>query len=232
MTANAIANALGDARREGRAWRCRCPVHGGRSLLIRDGDHGLLVTCWGGCDRLDVLTELRRRGLIAGRANFAPRVTSASGQDDESSRSQRALTIWRGARDGADTIVRRYLASRGIRFDQWPNSLRFHPQCPRPRDDAGNSLPPLPARVGLIEHVLKGAMGVHCTFLRADGSGKAEIEKPKAMFGPMGGGAVRFGWPRADRPMAVAEGLETALSVAVRAQSRCGRRYRQTASKN
>jgi hypothetical protein len=86
--------------------------------------------------------------------------------------------------------------------------------------------------VGLIEHVLKGAMGVHCTFLRADGSGKAEIEKPKAMFGPMGGGAVRFGWPRADRPMAVAEGLETALSVAVRAQSRCGRRYRQTASKN
>jgi hypothetical protein len=28
----AVARALGDARREGR-WRCRCPPHGGRSLL-------------------------------------------------------------------------------------------------------------------------------------------------------------------------------------------------------
>jgi putative DNA primase/helicase len=118
MTANAIANALGDARREGRAWRCRCPVHGGRSLLIRDGDHGLLVTCWGGCDRLDVLTELRRRGLISGRAKFVPRTMPTSCKSDDASRTRRALRTWGGASDGADTIVRRYLATRGIRFDQ------------------------------------------------------------------------------------------------------------------
>ena len=65
MNAAAIAAALGDARREGRGWRCRCPLHGGRSLVIGDGDNGLvLATCWAGCDRLDVLTELRRRGLL------------------------------------------------------------------------------------------------------------------------------------------------------------------------
>lgn len=29
----AVARALGDARREGRTWRCRCPPHGGRDLL-------------------------------------------------------------------------------------------------------------------------------------------------------------------------------------------------------
>jgi len=28
MTAADIAHALGDARREGRTWRCRCPLHG------------------------------------------------------------------------------------------------------------------------------------------------------------------------------------------------------------
>lgn len=50
MNAAAIAAALGDAQREGCAWRCRCPLHGGRSLLLRDGAAGcVLVTCWGGC---------------------------------------------------------------------------------------------------------------------------------------------------------------------------------------
>jgi putative DNA primase/helicase len=67
MNAADIARALGDARREGRTWRCRCPLHGGRSLTLRNGDGGcVLVTCWGGCNRLDVLAELRRRGLLDG----------------------------------------------------------------------------------------------------------------------------------------------------------------------
>jgi hypothetical protein len=41
--AAAIAATLGDARREGRAWRCKCPLHGGRSLVICDGDDGRVV---------------------------------------------------------------------------------------------------------------------------------------------------------------------------------------------
>ena len=40
MNAAQIAAALGDASREGRNWRCRCPLHGGCSLLLRDGDNG------------------------------------------------------------------------------------------------------------------------------------------------------------------------------------------------
>ena len=36
MSAAMIAAALGDPRREGRAWRCRCPLHGGHSLVLRD----------------------------------------------------------------------------------------------------------------------------------------------------------------------------------------------------
>ena len=31
-----------------------------------------------------------------------------------------------------DTIVERYLASRGIRLDQWPAALRFHPRARSP----------------------------------------------------------------------------------------------------
>jgi putative DNA primase/helicase len=211
-----IAHRLGDARREGLTWRCRCPLHGGRSLILRDGDGGrVLATCWGGCDRLDVLAELRRRGLLDGRADYAPGIFSAQRRDDDARRTARALNIWRNTEHGASTIAGPYLARRRILPDQWPPNLRFQPRCPRPRDDAGNIVAPLPAMVALVEHVERGPVAVHCTYLQPDGSGKANIEKPKAIFGPVGGGAVRLGVPRTGEWLAVGEGIETALSVAV-----------------
>jgi putative DNA primase/helicase len=216
MTADAIARALGDAQREGRGWRCRCPLHGGRSLTLCDGHDGrVLFTCWGGCDRLAVLAELRRSGLIAGRRDFTPYTMSSTCRDNDAKRVRRALRIWNDAIGGADTIVRRYLATRGITLDDWPAPLRFHERCPQPKDDAGNFRPPLPAMVALVQHVSRGAVAVHCTYLRGDGSGQADLEEPKATFGPVGGGAVRLGWPSTGEPFAVAEGVETALSVAL-----------------
>jgi hypothetical protein len=102
-------------------------------------------------------------------------------------------------------------------FVLWPSSLRFHPNCPRPKDKEGNFLAPLPAMVALVEHVGRGPVAVHCTYLRPDGSAKAELPKKqqRCFFGPVAGGAVRFGAPRFGQWLAVAEGLETALSVAV-----------------
>jgi putative DNA primase/helicase len=213
MTAAEIAAILGDARREGRAWRCRCPLHGGRSLVIRDGDGDrVLVTCWGGCDRPNVLAELQRRGMLSGGGDYSPHVISVPRRDARARRTSRSLNIWRQTeRDVA--IVGRYLAGRGIVLDPWPASLRFHPRCPRPKDDAGSFVPPLPAMVGLVEHVKLGPVGVHCTYLQRDGSSKADIEKAKAIFGAVDGGAIRIGAPRAGQWFAVAEGIETTLSV-------------------
>lgn len=109
MNAAAIAAAFGEARREGGASRCRCPLHGGRSLVIRDGDGGrLLATCWGGCDRLDLLAELRRRGLLDRRADYTPHFIPAPPRHDDASRCARALNIWRNTQHDADTIARRY----------------------------------------------------------------------------------------------------------------------------
>ena len=218
MSAAQIAAVLGEAGPEGRAWRCRCPLHGGRSLVLRDGDDGrVLATCWGGCDRRDVLAELRRRGLLDGRTNYAPRTVSAPHLDNDSARITCAMKIWRGAREGRGTIVIRYLESRGIAFDCWPASLRFHPRCPRPKDEAGNFLTPLPAMVGLVEHVQRGPVAVHCTYLRSDGSDKADLPKDKqrACFGPVAGGAVRFGVPRLGLWLVVSEGIESTLSAAL-----------------
>lgn len=217
MTAAGIAAVLGDARREGRSgWRCRCPLHGGRSLVLRDARDGLLLlTCWGGCDRLDVLAELRRRGLLDGCTDSPPRVVPAPRYSDDAWRLARALNIWRNAECGTGSIVERYLAGRGIMLDQWPASLRFHPRCQQPRDDAGNFVSPLPAMVALVEHIERGPVAVHCTYLRSNGGGKVDGEKPKAIFGPVAGGAVRFGTPQTGQWFAVAEGIETALSVAL-----------------
>jgi hypothetical protein len=226
MNAAQIATALGEARREGHAWRCGCPLHGGRSLVLRDGDGGrVLVTCWGGCDRLDVLAELRRRGLLEHRTNYArptfgqfehfEHKPALRRRGDDAGRIKRALAIWREAREGHGTIVFRYLESRGIVLHQLPASLLFHSACPRPKDGAGNFVSPLPAMVVLVEHVERGPVAVHCTYLRPDGSGKADIEKQKAIFGPVGGGAARFGSPREGQWLLVAEGIETALSVAM-----------------
>ncbi len=216
MTAARIAAVLGDARTGGRGWRCRCPLHGGSSLVLRDGHEGrLLVTCWSGCDRLDVLAELRRRDLLDERADYAPRVVPAARCSQDASRTARALKIWRNTERGAGSIVERYLASRSIRLDQWPAPLRFHRHCPRPRDDGDNFVQPIPAMIALVEHVKRGPIGVHCTYLRPDGGSKADVEKPKAIFGPVAGGAVRFGALHAGQWLAVAEGIETALSVAV-----------------
>jgi hypothetical protein len=53
---------------------------------------------------------------------------------------------------------------------------------------------------------------VHRTYLRADGSGKAELDPPKAMLGSVMGGAVRLA--EGPGPLVVAEGIETALSLA------------------
>jgi putative DNA primase/helicase len=143
---------------------------------------GLLLTCWAGCDRLQVLAELRRRGLLDGRVDYAPRVVPAPRCSDDASRTVRALKIWRDTKRGAGSIVDRYLAGRGIVLNQWPTALRFHPRCPRPKDGEGNLVLPLPAMVAVVEQVERGRIAVHCTYLRPDGSGKADVEKPSQTY--------------------------------------------------
>jgi hypothetical protein len=124
MNAADIAAALGSIHREGRAWRCRCPLHGGRSLVLRDGDQGqLLVTCWGGCDRLAVLTELRSRGLLANRTDYRlPSVARAQvnhAVQTDWRHTAGPLAMWR-ASVAAPEIIKRYLASRCIVLEQCP----------------------------------------------------------------------------------------------------------------
>ena len=129
MKAAEIAAALGRARREGRNWRCLCPVHRGCSLTLRDGSKALLVKCWAGCNSDEVLAELRQRGLLDGRSDAAqPSPVVARGDDraDAAERTAWALRIWHAARDARGSPVAGYLAGRGITPPP-PQSVRWAP---------------------------------------------------------------------------------------------------------
>jgi len=66
VSAADVAAAL-DGRRCGSRWIARCPAHdhGNPSLSIAEGRAGrVLVHCFAGCARREVLRALRRRGLL------------------------------------------------------------------------------------------------------------------------------------------------------------------------
>jgi putative DNA primase/helicase len=214
--AEKIAAAL-DGRREGRGWRCRCPVHGGRSLLIQHGREGrLLVRCWAGCAGRDVLAELRRRGLLDGEEgdfNARPGDAQTARNHDADARQRLrkialAIDIWGASYPAAGTVVEGYLRSRGITLPP-PTTLRYHPMhgCYGSHPSGSRR----PQMVALVEHVEYGPVAVSRCFLTADGRGKASLDPPRLFTGPVSGAAVRLS-PAAAILM-IGEGVETCLAA-------------------
>jgi hypothetical protein len=115
-----------------------------------------------------------------------------------------ARTMWAEATSAAGTLVERYLQSRGLTLPLSP-VLRFHPACARGKER-------LPAMVALMtDPATAEPVGVHRTFLRPDGLGKAEGQA-KMMLG--GSGVVRLSPDdEVTIGLGLAEGIETALSV-------------------
>jgi hypothetical protein len=211
MTAAAeIAQALGRAHRSGAWWRCRCPVHGSRAstLALRDGARGLILKCFAGCDTLEILTELRRRRLVTGTddsdgdaADNRRDENRHGDHDDAARRTSWAHHIWDHSRDARGSPLEGYLASRGITM-LLPPSLRWAPACRHP---SGINLPAMVARV---EHVERGFVGCHRTYLTAD-----YRRRDRASLGPIGGGAVRLATMRPNDWLVIGEGIETVMSV-------------------
>jgi putative DNA primase/helicase len=209
MTAPGIARALGAARRSGHWWRCVCPVHGSRtgrsaSLALRDGERGLIVVCHAGCPRAEIIAELRRRELIAGRGNGPPAVATRC---DEAAGDERrvalARVIWEPAQNARRTPVTAYLASRGLTISP-PVSLRYAPAL---RRLGGTSSPAMVARIDNIDGEL---IGISRTWLDHSPDGRWR-RRDRAMLGCAAGGAVRLA--PADETLMIGEGVETCLAA-------------------
>jgi putative DNA primase/helicase len=214
-TAEAIGRAL-VGRKNGRQWMVRCVAHPDRtpSLALRDGNGGrLLVHCHAGCQAVDVLAELRRQKLIGtngyhrkeDKQGFAAQSTPVAAE----SAVELAWQIFNDAIEPRRGPVEAYLRSRGL--GQLPDDLadvRYHPRCPRGKDR-------LPAMVALMRDAVSNVpTGVHRTFLRSDGSGKASVVPAKMMLGRAGGSVVKL---TPDENVLVglglSEGIEDGLAV-------------------
>lgn len=219
--AEQVARAL-NGQKSGRGWICLCPAHDNTktpALSVSNGSDGrLLVKCHAGCDGRSVMAELQRRGIISGRGHNAkpPNPTELKRQKAEDLRRQAyrlkvSHDLFRAAISCEGTAAERYLCEvrgiTGLRFNKMKNTLRFHPETLH--SSSGQKLPAILAQI----RGPKGEpLGIHRTYLKPDGSGKADVTPAKMMLGPSSGGSVRFG---PDAPViALAEGIETALSVA------------------
>ena len=151
--------------------------------------------------------------------------------DKEAQMSRLAVELW-GDRMLQDRtgLALAYLASRGIDAawlaSHWPESLGWSPfvwnkelrKAGRPHE-----IPALLARVDAPDgtHV-----ATHRIYLRADGSGKADVGKAKMLLGPQCEGAIRLATPAArGGTLVLCEGIETGVAVlsAVRGASPEGR---------
>jgi hypothetical protein len=210
--ASAIAVALGGRQGNSGWWSVTCPVCQSEKLGLKDCRDGLIVNCFKGCSRADILAELQQRGLCDpdddSPIELDPEELARRRDAEEADRARRiaeARWIWQEETFLADgTAAHTYLASRLILLDHMPETIRFrHGHARRNRP---------PSMVARVDHVLNGSIGVHLTHLTYDGC-KADVDPVRQCIGACAGGAVHFGEPRPDRWLAVGEGVETTLTV-------------------
>lgn len=212
MTAAEIAEALG-GRPSGSGFACPCPVPGhGRgggdrhpSLSVADGDDGLLVHCFAGCDSRDVIAELQRQGLIDCRPWVGPltltrRRTAPRRRPCPPTPSQVALALWRNARPRGE-VVARYLGRRGITCV--PPSLRQGMITWRGDVET-------PTMVAAVQGSDRRLLAVQTLRLTWDAR-QAPLDLKRITTGKLYDGAVRLA--AAAEVLGLAEGIETALAA-------------------
>jgi putative DNA primase/helicase len=213
LTAEDIAKAL-RGRKVGNGWIACCAAHHDRepSLSIREADEGkILVHCHAGCDQKLVIAALRSRGLWPengsrpSKRSASERAKLSQTDRDDTKRIEAAQAIWNAAVSDEGSLVKTYLAARGLHLPL-PKTLRFHAGL---KHRSGGNWPTMVALV--TRGVDDAALGIHRTFIARDGSGKAPVAPQKMMLGPCRGGAVRLA--EAGNVLMVGEGIETCLAA-------------------
>jgi hypothetical protein len=195
-------------------WRGRCPVCAYAKPSLELAVHR---------DRIVIRCTVCGADASVARMIGLPSELVAAPTTQPPSKVARALDAWRNAVPAVGTLVERYLQGRGI-ITLLPDSIRL-----RPRQRNWNDGKTYPAMVSLVQRVpgndecvQSGTLlidaGAHFTFLQVDGPDglvrKAATDACKLTLGQLRYGGV---WltpvHEIDGHLAVAEGIETALSV-------------------
>jgi hypothetical protein len=204
--ADVLLDRLEAVRRAGtNSWTARCPAHDDRnpSLSVSVKDGRVLIHCFAGCAPEAVLEAvgLTWKDLRApdpwAWSPFPSRPKPKTEPEGPSPEDlERWEALWERAKPG-HPILTRYLRARGLGLEP-PPTLRVV------------YLKGEPAMVARVEGP-GGLQGLHLTILEPDGRGRRE--KRLAKGSRPKGGAIRLYPLEAGQPLALAEGIETALAV-------------------
>lgn len=169
------------------------------------GDGMKLAMEYTGKKFADVASDID--GLL-GNIKFDPKPLRAGMTDDQ--RKNMLRDTWRATQPiEVGDVAHKYLATRKIDELVYPSALRFAPQL---RDGEGGIRPCMVAMVGV--HGQEKFVSMHRTFLKPDGTGKAEMPSPRKLCaGTLPDGSCVMLSEYVGGPLGIAEGIETAMSA-------------------
>jgi hypothetical protein len=136
---------------------------------------------------------------------------------DDQRRRDLAAAIFNNARPVRGTLGERYLKRRLGRTIEWPDSLRFDPQCVRkvPGADGSDRIERHPAIVALMRDIRSNEpRAIQRIFLKPDGSDRLRDLKGKATLGPAIGAVVKLSPDETvSTGLGICEGVETGLML-------------------
>lgn len=209
--------------REGGTWRGMCPsCRRGDSFTLGPGRiRNIVYNCFAGCDARELTRALRENGVmtlqVVANTTQRPRTSFSDMDPDEADAYRKeqlrieaekaepnpaVVALLDRCRPARGTIVETYLRSRGITLPV-PETLMF---C---GDYMG-----APAMVA-AGHIVGYGVPVMAsvTFLRADGTGKADRAMPRMCVGKWKHGPHIPLIDNGKGPLGISEGIETALAA-------------------
>lgn len=199
-----------------------CPVCGGKDRFRFDDQEGRGTSICNQCGARSGM-QLAQEVLGGDFASVAARIDAMLGnltadtprasrpEMTDTQRREMLRAMWAESRPiQPGDLAHRYLASRHIEERVYPATLRFHPAL---RDGEGGLRPAILAMMAVAGEA-KGC-AIHRTYLRPDGSGKADMTSPRKITAgtiPDGAGVALSEW-HGSGPIGIAEGIETAMSA-------------------
>ena len=199
-----------------------------------------MLACGGGCppsreSRGEALAWSRDFLGVSGRDPARARTLAKEASERRAQREaaeeaerarkwRRAFDLWLAGGAMRDSAADGYLWTRGVDARAIPNleaSLRFARRVEHPLEPHVG-----PAMLGKFSDASGNFAALHVTFVKPDGSGKADVAKPKIIFGGFAGAAVRISRGASGlkaeeaalagirEPLTLLEGIEKALLAA------------------
>lgn len=224
---------LAAGRREGRYWQVG-NIHGepGRSLYVRleaggrgkpgnwvdaaTGEHGDLLDLIRSNMGYSTLQEAKteaQRFLRLPQPSTSQGVRPRGGRSDNEASVRLAKRLFSASMPLPGSPAARYLQSRSITRIEDLSAIRYHPRCPyrASRGDRRGTGARYPAIICAVTDKDGIITGIHRTWLKACGTGKADVTAPRKSLGMIAGHGIRIG--QCKGVLAIGEGLETMLSL-------------------